>query len=122
MSENELEKKVEQFRKEYGEGQHGMVSWPMFCSFLGYSEAVVRECYIRGNESWNAYTGRAKILEAFRTECKALTLSTCNNQQQLAREEIKSDYFKAPDDELKGTEIRVLFGVAGDDRWIEAMK
>jgi len=99
-----------------------MVSWPMFCSFLGYSEAVVRECYVRGSESANAYTGRAKLLEAFRTECKALTLATCNKQQQLAKEEINADYFHSPEDEAKGTEIRVVFGCPGDERWMEAMK
>ena len=122
ISENELEKKIKQFREEYGEGQHGMVSWPLFCSFLGYSEAVVRECYQRGKESKNAYSGRADLLEAFRTECKALTLATCSKQQQLAKEEINRDYFTSEADGPGDNSIRVLFGCAGDDRWIDAMK
>ena len=122
MSESMLEKKIDQFRKEYGKGQHGIVSWPQFCSFIGYSEALVGECYRKGKEGKNAYTGRAELLESFRTECKALTMATCNRQQQLARDECKTDYFAPPDLAAGDGSIRVLFGVPGDDRWMSAMK
>ena len=122
MSESMLEKKIDQFRKEYGKGQHGIVSWPQFCSFIGYSEALVGECYRKGKESKNAYTGRAELLESFRTECKAMTKATSNRQQQLARDECKTDYFAPPDLAAGDGSIKVLFGIKGDDRWMNAMK
>lgn len=121
MSEAMLEKKMQQFREEYGNGQYGMVSWPQFCDFIGYSEQDVRECYIRGFSSDNAYSGRARLLDAFRTTLKGLTMQTCNKQQQLAMREINTDYFAVPGQEDAPPEIRIVFG-NGDDRWIEAMK
>lgn len=122
MSEQMLEKKINEYRKEYGSGRHGMVSWPQFCAFLGYAESVVGECYRKGKEGRNAYTGRADLLEAFRTECKALTMATCNKQQQLAKDECRTDYFAPPDAGMGDAGIKILFGSPGDDRWIEAMK
>lgn len=122
MSETTLAKKIDEFRRDYGSGQFGMVSWPQFCAFIGYSEAIVGECYRKGKEGRNAYTGRSELLEAFRTECKALTMATCNKQQQLARDECRNDYFAAPEAAVGDSSIKVLFGVANDDRWIQAMK
>jgi hypothetical protein len=122
MSEAMLEKKIAEFKKEYGTGKHGIVSWPQFCAFLGYSEAIVAECYWKGKEGKNAYSGRAELLEAFRTECKALTMSTCNKQQQLAKDECRTDYFASPELGTTDSSIKILFGTAGDDRWMQAMK
>lgn len=121
MSEDMLTKKIQQFREEYSNGQHGMVTWPLFCDFLGYSEAEVRECYVRGKEGDNAYSGRARLLEMFRTAVKGMTMITCNKQQQLATKETQTDYLAPPGQEDGPPELRVLFG-GGDDRWIEAMK
>lgn len=122
MSEAELKKKIDQFRSLYEDGSKGMVSWPGFCAFIGYSEDDVAECYQRGIASNCAYTGRAALLKAFRTECKALTLRTCDKQQQLAREEVKMDYLNPVVDGTGDRSIHVLFGVPGEDRWIEAMQ
>ena len=122
ISEEMLKKKIDAFRKEYGKGQHGMVSWPQFCAFLGYSEAIVRECYQKGREGKNAYSGRADLLEAFRTEVKSMTMATCNKMQALARDEARNDYFASESIAEGNHSIQVLFGVAGDDRWIDAMK
>lgn len=120
MSEQMLEKKIEEFKKEYGTGKHGIVSWPQFCAFIGYSEAIVAECYWKGKEGVNAYNGRSKLLEAFRTECKSLTMATCSRQQQLARDECRHDYF-ALEDSTKENTLKVIFGCPGDDRWMKAM-
>lgn len=122
MSEATLKNKIDSFRKEYGTGKHGMVSWPQFCAYLGFSEAVVAECFRRGRESRNAYTGRSLLLEVFRTECKALTMSTCNKQQQLARDECRMDYFSPEETSAAESGVKVLFGCPGDDRWLDAMK
>ena len=122
MSEDKLRSKIEQYRKEYGNGQNGMVSWPQFCAFLGYSEAIVGECFRKGKEGKNAYSGRADLLELFRTECKALTMATCKGQQQLARDECRADYFTLDNNGMKDNSVRILFGSPGDDRWVEAMK
>ena len=122
MSEQMLQKKIDEYRKEYGTGRHGMVSWPQFCAFLGYAESVVGECYRKGKEGRNAYSGRAELLEAFRTECKALTMATCNKQQQLAKDECRCDYFSAAETGTTDNSIRILFGSPGDDRWMQAMK
>ena len=122
ISEDRLRTLIDSFREEYGEGQHGMVSWPQFCSHLGYSVAVVRECYQKGKEGKNAYSGRAELLETFRTECMALTLATCSKQQALAKEESRYDYFSNPEDGAGSEGLTVLFGCPGDDRWMEAMK
>ena len=121
MTEAHLAKAIEKFRKEYGDGSRGMVTWPRFCAYLGYSVEEVRECFLRGKDGRNAYNGRADLLGKFQTECHALTSETCDKKQQLARDEIKMDYLAPPGAELEVPEIRVLFGT-GDDRWIEAMK
>lgn len=122
MSEDMLKRKIDEYKKEYGTGKHGIVSWPQFCAFLGYSEAIVAECYWKGKEGKNAYTGRSELLEAFRTECKALTMATCSRQQQLARDECRCDYFRLEGDSTGDGVLIVKFGCPGDDRWIQAMK
>lgn len=121
MSEKELSQKIQQFRREYGEGQHGMVTWPLFCDFLGYSVEAVRECYQRGMEGRNAYSGRAELLETFRTACTGMTYRTSAKQQALAKAEVQTSYLKAPDTDGRGTEVRILFG-DGHDHWMECPK
>lgn len=121
MPEKDLEKNIQNFREEYGEGQHGMVTWPQFCDFLGYSEQEVRECYLRGKEGDNAYSGRARLLEMFRTAIKGMTMATSNKQQQMATKEVQTEYLSPPGQEDAPPDVRILFG-GGDDRWIEAMK
>lgn len=123
MSEAQLEKHTELFRMEYGEGQHGMVSWPQFCDFIGYSVDEVAECYQRGRESVNAYTGRALLLERFYTAVKGMTLKTSNKQQNMANREVERDYLNPKVDGLaKDSRINCYFGAKGDNRWIDAMK
>ena len=121
MSENELKKAIDSFREEFGDGSRGMVTWPRFCAYLGYSAEEVRECYLRGKDGKNAYNGRADLLGKFQTECHALTSETCDKKQQLARDEIKTDYLAPPGQENAPPEVRIVFGT-GDDRWIEAMR
>ena len=123
LSEPQLEKKIREFREQYGEGQHGMVTWPMFCDFLGYSELEVAECYQKGKEGKNAYSGRARLLEAFRTAVRGMTAKTCNKQQQLAKEEMGKDYLNLKKEgQSNGTKLMCYFGAKGDDRCLEAMK
>ena len=123
LSETQLEKKIKEFREEYGEGQHGMVTWPMFCDFLGYSELEVAECYQKGKEGKNAYSGRARLLEAFRTAVRGMTAKTCNKQQQLAKEEMNKDYLNLKKEgQSNGSKLMCYFGAKGDDRCLEAMK
>lgn len=121
MSEEELKRKINSFRDEFADGSKGMVTWPRFCAYLGYSIEEVRDVFIWGKESKNAYSGRADLLGKFQTECHALTSETCDKKQQLARDEIKMDYLRPPGQEDGPPEVRILFG-NGDDRWIEAMK
>lgn len=123
MSEKELEKKIQRFRDEYGEGQHGMVSWPLFCDFIGYSLEEVAECYQKGKASDNAYSGRAVLLEKFATAIKGMTLKTSNKQQNLANKENERDYLNPKIDGIDaGKTINVFFGTSGDPRSAEAMK
>ena len=118
-----MEKKIKEFREQYGEGQHGMVTWPMFCDFLGYSELEVAECYQKGKEGKNAYSGRARLLEAFRTAVRGMTAKTCNKQQQLAKEEMNKDYLNLKKEgQSNGPKLMCYFGAKGDDRCLEAMK
>lgn len=121
MKEEVLREHIDKFRREYGDGSKGMVTWPRFCAFLGFSVEEVRGCYVRGKESYNAYSGRADLLGKFHTECKALAAETGDKKQQLARDEIKMDYLAIPGAEDAPPEIRILFG-GGDDRWVEALK
>lgn len=122
LSEERLAKKIEQFRREYGEGQKGMVTWEAFCSFLGYSVDQVRECYLRGRTGKNAYNGRAELLEVFYTECTALMFATCGKHQSLAKERSKVNHL-LPETETGGASgIHITFGVPGDERSKEAMK
>lgn len=125
MTEGELRKRIEQFREQYGDGSKGMVTWPRFCAFLGYSIDEVRECYIRGKDKGkdgkNAYHSRAEMLARFRTECKALTYETGEGKLTLARDEANTDYLTPPGQEDAPPDVRILFG-GGDDRWIEAVK
>lgn len=123
LSEAQLEKKIKEFREEYGEGQHGMVTWALFCDFLGYSELEVAECYQKGKEGKNAYSGRARLLEAFRTAVRGMTAKTCNKQQQLAKEEMNKDYLNLKKEgQSNGSKLMCYFGAKGDDRCLEAMK
>ena len=121
LSDDALEKKIDAFREEYGSGAKGMVTWPLFCSFLGYSVEQVRECYLRGKSGKNAYNRRAELLELFRTECRGMTYRTSSKQQALAKAEVQTDYLAAEDGKGGPPEIRILFG-GGDDRWIEAVR
>ena len=83
MTESELKQRIEDFRKEYGQGQHGMVTWDRFCAFLGYSAEEVKECYQKGLAKGSAYGGRSKLLEKFLTECKAMMVETCDTAAKL---------------------------------------
>lgn len=121
LSETQLQKKIDQFREEYEDGSKGMVTWPRFCAYLGYSVEQVRECYLRGKDGKNAYNTRADLLEKFHTECRAMTNETCDKKQSLAKQETMTNYLNPGGGEDETAEIRVLFG-GGDDRWIEAMK
>ena len=100
-----------------------MVTWPMFCDFLGYSELEVAEYYQKGKEGKNAYSGRARLLEAFRTAVRGMTAKTCNKQQQLAKEEMNKDYLNLKKEgQSNGAKLMCYFGAKGDDRCLEAMK
>ena len=121
LTEADLKRKIEEFRDEYGDGSRGMVTWPRFCAFLGYSIEEVRECYVKGKEGKNAYNSRSEMLARFRTECKALTLETGEGRLTLARDEANTDYLTPPGEADAPPDIRILFG-GGDDRWIDAAK
>jgi hypothetical protein len=121
LTDTELRKRIEDFRNEYGDGSKGMVTWPRFCAFLGYSIEEVRECFVRGRDGKNAYNNRSEMLARFRTECKALTYETGEGKLTLARDEANTDYLTPPGEEDKPPDIRILFG-SGDDRWVEAFK
>lgn len=121
LSDSQLERKIDEFRKTYSDGSKGIVTWSLFCMFLGYSEDEVRECYLRGKAGKNAYNVRADLLEKFHTECKALTCTTANKQQALAKHLISIDNLAPPGTQEAPPEIKVMFG-GGDGRWIEAMK
>lgn len=121
LSETQLEKKIIQFREMYGDGSKGIVTWALFCMFLGYSEEEVRECYLKGREGKNAYSGRADLLEKFHTECKALTCQTANKQQALAKSLISVNYLSPTGSDDAPPEVRIVFG-GNDGRWIDAMK
>lgn len=121
LSEAQLQQKIEAFRDEYSDGNKGIVTWALFCMFLGYSEEEVRECYLKGREGKNAYSSRADLLEKFHTECRALTCQTANKQQALAKALISVNYLSPTGTDEAQPEVRIVFG-GGDGRWIEAMK
>lgn len=117
LSEGQLRDRIDEFRAVFGGGSRGMVTWARFCAFLGYSEAEVRECYLRGKEGKNAYTGRAEILGRFATECKAMVAETAE-AVSLARDEIARDPLKPEGKGDAPPEIRILAG-NGDGRWLD---
>lgn len=114
--------KMESFKAEYGEGQHGMVTWELFCSYLGYSVADVRECYQRGISKKCAYTSRAVLLEKFYTDVRAMMFQTSSRQQALAKH-LATINLLAPEEDAKGAGKRELYIVFGgtDPRAKEAM-
>ena len=114
MSEEMLEKKIQKFREEYGDGSKGMVSWPMFCDYIGYSEAEVAECYQRGKECRNAYSGRAVLLERFRTAVRAMTKATSNKQQNLANREADTEYL-LPAKEAGSEKVELIVTIKSSD-------
>ena len=114
MSEEMLEKKIQKFREEYGDGSKGMVSWPMFCDYIGYSEAEVAECYQRGKECRNAYSGRAVLLERFRTAVRAMTKATSNKQQNLANREADTEYL-LPAKEAGTEKVELIVTIQSND-------
>ena len=121
LSDDELRKAIDKFRAEYGSGAHGMVTWPRFCSYLGYSVDEVRECYERGRSGVNAYNVRAVLLERFHSECRALTVETSHKQQALARSVISINYL-APEGEEKTIPTYIIKFAAEDSRSMEACK
>ena len=114
MSEAMLEKKIQKFREEYGDGSKGMVSWPMFCDYIGYSEAEVAECYQRGKECRNAYSGRAVLLERFRTAVRAMTKATSNKQQNLANREADTEYL-LPAKDAGSEKVELIVTIQSND-------
>lgn len=121
LSDAQLLKKIEEFREEYGDGKHGMVTWPAFCAFLGYSLAEVQECYLRGREGKNAYNTRSELLERFATECKALTAKTGVKQQMSVNREVDKDYLNPTATKGGSGTAKVIFG-NGDGRFVDALK
>jgi len=123
LSDKELEKKMKTFKEEYGEGQHGMVTWELFCSYLGYAVKDVRECYQRGKSKKNAYTTRAELLEKYYTDVRAMMFQTSSRQQALAKH-LATINLLAPEEDAKDggkQEIFVVFG-GTDPRAKEAME
>ena len=114
MSEAMLEKKIQKFREEYGDGSKGMVSWPMFCDYIGYSEAEVAEWYQRGKEGRKAYSGRAVLLERFRTAVRAMTKATSNKQQNLANREADTEYL-LPAKEAGSEKVELIVTIQSSD-------
>ena len=121
MSEDELRDAIQRFRELYADGSQGMVTWPRFCAFLGYSVEEVRECYLRGRDGKNAYNGRAEMIGRFRAEVQAMTAETCDKKQALARDEVRTDYLAPPGGDVDVPEVRILAG-NGDGRWLEIFK
>lgn len=122
MSEDNLKKSIDDFRKEYSDGSRGMVTWELFCSYLGYSVDQVRECYLRGKtEKKNAYNGRAELLGTFYTEVLALMMQTCGKHQMLAKERAKINHLQPEGDDTGANEVRWLI-TSSDDRCMEIMK
>ena len=120
MTENELIKKIEQFRQEFGSGQKGMVTWERFCAFLGYSVEEVKECYERGREKGSAYSGRSKLLEKFHTECKAMMVETCDKAAALNKL-VGRDLLRDDDKGSNEKTFLIIFG-NGDKRAEDARK
>lgn len=121
MSEADLKKAIDKYRAMYKDGGNGPATWYGFCASIGYSEADVAECYQRGREGNNAYTGRARLLEVFATEIKDLAIRTCPNKQ-LATALSTQDYLSPKVDGSKPPEVRCTFGCPGYDQWVEAMR
>lgn len=121
LSDEQLAKKIEEFRREYGDGKHGIVTWPRFCTYIGYSEIEVRECYLRGKEGKNAYNTRSKLLERFATECRAMTAATGVKQQMTVNKEVERDYLNPTATKSGSGVARVVFG-NGDGRFVDALK
>ena len=115
MTESELEKKIQAFRDQYGDGSNGMVTWERFCAFLGYSVEEVKECYQRGREKGSAYSGRSKLIEKFYTECQALMLETCGQNRALAGKLAERDLLRDKDKQNSEKTFRIEFG-NGDPR------
>lgn len=119
--ESELVRKIDEFRQEYGDGSHGMVTWERFCAFLGYSMEEVKECYQRGKERGSAYSGRSKLIEKFYTECQALMLETCGQNRALAGKLAERDLIRDKDKQDNSKVFRIEFG-DGDKRAEQARK
>lgn len=115
MYESELERRIDSFREEYGNGDKGMVTWERFCAFLGYSVEEVKECYQRGREKGSAYSGRSKLIEKFYTECQALMLETCGQNRALAGKLAERDLLRDKDKQNSEKTFRIEFG-GGDPR------
>lgn len=121
MSESELERKIDAFRDEYGDGSRGMVTWERFCAYLGYSLEEVKECYQRGRERGSAYSGRSKLIEKFYTECQAMMIETCGQNRALAGKLAERDLIRDKDKQDNEKTFLILFG-GGDKRAEQARK
>lgn len=121
LSEKQLQEKMEKFRKEFGKGQNGMVTWELFCGFLGYSVDEVRECVARGEERQCAYTERGKMLRRFYDEVRAMMFVTADQRQTLATNLAKVNLLDPPEaKDNSPRQIVVMFGTYGDPRLEDA--
>ena len=75
MTEEQLEKAIEQYKIDLENGKFQRASWPHFCARLGYTEQEVQEVIKRGDEVKGAYFERAQMLKRMLTWIRGEMLS-----------------------------------------------
>ena len=124
MTEEQLEKAIDQYKIDLENGKFQRASWPHFCARLGYTEQEVQDVIKRGDEVKGAYYERAQMLKRMLTWIRGEMLSGAGwggQSQTKAIFALQQDYGDGMQyvnnrgNGVGGGNIRVELGFGGGD-------
>ena len=122
LSEEKLESKIEQYKKDLQDGKFARASWPHFAAYLDSTEADLARVIEQGADRVSAYYQRAEMLKKMATWVRGQYMSAPGWNGQLTSRAIFAlkqdigDGVKWTDQDAKQTgpvDVKIFFG--GDD-------
>lgn len=123
LSENDLNRKIEQYKQDLQNGEFARASWPHFAAYLDSTEKDLAEVMAMDGKRESAYCGRARALKKMATWMRGQYASgngwsapAVSSKAVFALKQDIGDGIKWTDQEGKQTgpmEVKISFG--GDD-------
>lgn len=129
-SQKDLEKLIQQYKRDLEDGAFERASWPHFAAYLDCTEDELAEVIKQADNRMSAYNVRAKMLKKMATWIRGQYMSSKGWNGQLTSRAIfalKQDIgdgvkWTDTDNQQKGpVEVKISFG-GGDKRSREAAK